>query len=321
MSDHSEPAPLASSEVLIDAQDLWHSFNQVPSICGVSVQVKEREVFGLVGPDGAGKTTLLRIIVGLLDPNKGTALIFGKPATSESATVRSFVGYMPQQYSLYGDLSVDENLSFFGSMFCLERSVFTERRAMLLRLTRLERFGSRRADALSGGMYKKLALACALLHRPRVLVLDEPTNGVDPVSRREFWDLIATFVREGMGVVISTPYMDEASRCTRVALMHKGRLLEQGVPREMLRSFDCRAFRVSCEDRYLLSSRLDGHPSVVALSPAGGALRVVVSPDGIQDVMGIANECGATIHPAHPVFEDLFLARLRQRAASDPEDS
>ena len=308
----SAMAAATSPAVLIDASDVSRSFTKTPAVCGVDLQVHEGEVFGLVGPDGAGKTTLLRVLVGLLDPDRGTARIFGEPATSESAAVRSLVGYMPQQYSLYGDLTVDENLAFFASMFGLGRKVFAKRKEMLLRLTRLERFGDRRADALSGGMYKKLALACALLHRPRVLVLDEPTNGVDPVSRREFWDLIATFVSEGMGVLISTPYMDEASRCSRVALMHHGRILERGVPREMLRSFRGAAFRMVCGDRDRLASALDEHPAVIALSPAGGGLRVVVATEGLDEVRRTAEGLGAQIHALHPVFEDVFLARLRE---------
>lgn len=319
MNDMPTSAETTSPAVLMDASGLWRGFGKIQAVRGVELRVHEGEVFGLVGPDGAGKTTLLRVLVGLLDPDRGTARIFGEPATSESAGVRSLVGYMPQQYSLYGDLTVDENLAFFASMFGLGRKVFAERREMLLRLTRLERFGDRRADALSGGMYKKLALACALLHRPRVLVLDEPTNGVDPVSRREFWDLIATFVNEGMGVLISTPYMDEASRCSRVALMHHGRILEQGVPREMLRSFRGTAFRMVCGDRDRLASALDEHPAVIALSPAGGALRVVVASQGLDEVRRTAEHLGAELHPLHPVFEDVFLARLRESATTDQE--
>jgi ABC-2 type transport system ATP-binding protein len=252
----------------------------------------------------------------LLDPSSGSATLFGSPATSESNEVRRLVGYMPQQYSLYGDLSVDENLSFFGSMFCLDKASFRQLRERLLHLTRLERFGARRADALSGGMYKKLALACALLHRPRVLVLDEPTNGVDPVSRREFWELLATFVAEGMGVLISTPYMDEAARCSRVGLMHHGQILEEGKPRDMLRSFQGGTFRVEAPDRDGVAAWLENHPAVVSLSPAGGGLRVVITAGHIDEVRVAGEALGARFEPAHPLFEDVFLERLRQSDSS-----
>ncbi len=310
MTQPSSPDPPIDPP--IDAADIWRVFGTVAALRGVDLQVRAGEVFGLVGPDGAGKTTLLRVIVGLLDPDRGQARIFGKPASSETSALRSLVGYMPQQYSLYGDLTVDENLAFFASMFGLSRPSFRERKQRLLSLTRLERFGDRRADALSGGMYKKLALACALLHRPRVLVLDEPTNGVDPVSRREFWDLIGTFVNEGMAVLISTPYMDEASRCGRVALMHQGRILDQGPPRELLRAYDGSAFRVESGDREALAATLEQNGGVVALSPAGGALRVVVAAEGLEEVRSCVEKLGARMQPLRPVFEDLFLARLHR---------
>jgi ABC-2 type transport system ATP-binding protein len=252
----------------------------------------------------------LRVIVGLLDPDEGNVRIFGQPATSESSALRALIGYMPQQYSLYGDLTVDENLRFYSQMFGLSRSTFYSRKERLLKLTRLDRFGARRADALSGGMYKKLALACALLPRPKVLVLDEPTNGVDPVSRREFWDLLSNFVSEGMGVLVSTPYMDEASRCDRVALMHQGRIFDQGSPLELLRAFDGHALRVDAQDREKAATALENHPQVVALSPSGGALRVVVTAAGLDDVQALIESLHASSQPLRPSFEDLFLTRL-----------
>jgi len=299
-----------NTQLLIHAAGVSRSFGAVHAVREVSLKVHAGEVFGLVGPDGAGKTTLIRLLVGLLDPDAGQATIFGRPASSEADSVRSLVGYMPQQYSLYGDLTVDENLAFYGSMYCLSHRAFEERKAKLLRLTRLERFGSRRADALSGGMYKKLALACALLHRPRVLVLDEPTNGVDPVSRREFWDLIATFVAEGTGVLISTSYMDEASRCSTVALMHHGSILERGVPREMLRTFSGAVFRVIAADRDSVALALERQPGVVALAPDGAGLRLVVQAGAELAVRQAVGAVRARLEPVRPVFEDVFLARL-----------
>jgi len=204
----------------------------VRALDGLSFQVERGELYGLVGADGAGKTTAIRALTGLVLLDGGEARVLGMEPTSPR--VRERIGLMPQQYSLYRDLTVSENLTFFGRLVALPRAVFQERRDRLLAITRLARFGDRRADQLSGGMYKKLALACALLHEPEVLFLDEPTNGVDPVSRRELWELLHGFVEGGMAVVISTPYMDEAERCTRVGLVHRGHLLLEGRPEALL---------------------------------------------------------------------------------------
>jgi ABC-2 type transport system ATP-binding protein len=210
------------------------SFNERPALVDVDLSVQAGELFGLIGPDGAGKTTLIRVLVGLMAPCAGKALVFGLDPIRNRQSIRLAIGYMPQAYSLYGDLTVSENLWFFGRMFDLDKTEFAKRKKRLLGITRLEAFRHRRADALSGGMYKKLALSCALLHRPQVLLLDEPTNGVDPVSRRELWDLLSEFVAEGMAVLISTPYMDEAARCHRIGLLHTGRMLLAGDPTDLL---------------------------------------------------------------------------------------
>jgi drug efflux transport system ATP-binding protein len=212
----------------------------VQALDGLSFRVARGELYGLVGADGAGKTTAMRALTGLVRLDGGEARVLGLEPGSPRARER--VGLMPQQYSLYRDLTVDENLRFFGRLAVLPRAAFEARRARLLAITRLARFGDRRADQLSGGMYKKLALACALLHEPELLLLDEPTNGVDPVSRRELWELLHGFVEAGMAVVISTPYMDEAERCSRVGLVHEGRLLLEGRPRELLAASGRRSF-------------------------------------------------------------------------------
>jgi ABC-2 type transport system ATP-binding protein len=196
--------------------------------------VRRGELYGLVGADGAGKTTAIRALAGLIDLDGGEARILGRDPARGGRAVRESLGLMPQQFSLYRDLSVMENLRFFGRLYCLPRALFRSRSERLLALTRLAPFVDRRADALSGGMYKKLALACALLHEPEVLILDEPTNGVDPVSRRELWALLHEFVHAGMSVLVSTPYMDEAERCQRVGLVHRGKLLEEGFPRDLM---------------------------------------------------------------------------------------
>jgi ABC-2 type transport system ATP-binding protein len=213
------------------ADDLHRRFGAVEALQGVSFHVDRGELYGLVGPDGAGKTTTIRVLAGLIIPDSGRATVLD--LDPEDPNVREQVGLMPQQFSLYSDLSVIENLRFFGELFCIPRKLWKERVDRLLAITRLTRFVDRRADALSGGMYKKLALSCALLHEPPVLLLDEPTNGVDPVSRRDLWALLHDFVERGMTVLVSTPYMDEAERCHRVALVHKGRVLAEGEPTEI----------------------------------------------------------------------------------------
>ena len=229
-----EALAAAAEGPALSARDLRRRFGETAALDGLSFEVRRGELYGLVGPDGAGKTTAIRALAGLIDLDGGEARVLGHDPLREGRLVRESLGLMPQQFSLYRDLSVWENLRFFGRVYCLPRADFRARSERLLQLTRLAPFLDRRADALSGGMYKKLALACALLHQPEVLILDEPTNGVDPVSRRELWALLHEFVHGGMAVLISTPYMDEAERCDRVGLAHRGRLLDQGAPLEML---------------------------------------------------------------------------------------
>ncbi|MBI2372525.1 MAG: ABC transporter ATP-binding protein [Deltaproteobacteria bacterium] len=233
MSRTPLPEVRVGDEVLV-ADQLVRSFGSTVALRGLGLRVRAGEIYGLVGPDGAGKTTAMRILAGLLTPNTGSVRFLGRDPMDNDDDVRSALGYMPQQYSLYGDLSVEENLRFFARMFCLKKHEYAARRERLLHITRLTRFTERRADALSGGMYKKLALATVLLPRPRLLLLDEPTNGVDPVSRRELWALLFELAGEGMAIVITTAYMDEAERCHRVGLVSEGRALLEGSPRDLI---------------------------------------------------------------------------------------
>ncbi len=300
--------------IALQAQGLVKRFEGVTALDGLSFHVDAGELYGLVGPDGAGKTTCIRALAGLLVPDGGEARVLGLDPIRGGSAVRESLGLMPQQYSLYGDLTIAENLRFFSQLFCIRRPVFEERRARLLQITRLGPFVDRRADALSGGMYKKLALACALLHEPRVLLLDEPTNGVDPVSRRELWELLYEFVEDGMAVLISTPYMDEAERCHRVGLVHHGKLLAEGAPRTLVREFDHEAFEVLGGDRDALDEVLRALPSVRALSPAGTRLRVVLRPGTRADVAAALSPLGARLEPTLANFEDLFLVRVGEAA-------
>jgi ABC-2 type transport system ATP-binding protein len=216
------------AEDALIARGLVRRFGATEALRGLSITLRAGELYGLVGPDGAGKTTAVRAFAGLIDPDEGTVSVLGHDPRSTEA--REDIGLMPQRYALYGDLTIDENLSFFADLFVVDPEVYAERRERLLHITRLAPFVDRRADALSGGMYKKLALACALLHSPRLLLLDEPTNGVDPVSRRELWALLHELIAGGTTILVTTPYMDEAERCHRVGVLHEGRLLAEGDP-------------------------------------------------------------------------------------------
>ncbi|HYD41888.1 MAG TPA: ABC transporter ATP-binding protein [Anaeromyxobacter sp.] len=298
--------------VTVSARGLVRRFGAVTALDGLAFEARRGELLGLVGPDGAGKTTAIRVLAGLLATDAGEARVLG--ADPLGGTVRERLGLMPQQYSLYRDLSVGENLRFFARLYVLPRAVFRERAERLLAITRLGRFVDRRADALSGGMYKKLALACALLHEPEVLLLDEPTNGVDPVSRRELWELLHEFVGGGMTVLVSTPYMDEAERCSRVALVHRGRVLLEGAPGALLERFEDEVHEVQGGDRDRLDALLAAHPAVRAASPAGARLRVVLARGAGPELSRAVGPLGAALVPARPDFEDLFLSRLREAA-------
>ncbi len=290
------------------ADGLVRRFGAVEALRGLSFSVDAGEIYGLVGPDGAGKTTAIRVLTGLVDPHGGTARILGQDPGA-GGDVREQMGLMPQQYSLYGDLTIAENLTFFGDLFCIPKDVFMARRERLLDITRLARFTDRRADSLSGGMYKKLALACSLLHQPKVLMLDEPTNGVDPVSRRELWALLYEFIGDGMAILVSTPYMDEASRCHRVGLISQGRLVAEGAPRDLVRDFDHPVVEVEGGDRHAIEELLLTMPAIRGTHPVGTRLRLVIAPGELESVRAQLTPLGAVLNPAVPDFEDVFLAR------------
>jgi len=299
----------------LEARQMVKRFGEVEALAGMTFSIRAGELYGLVGPDGAGKTTAIRALAGLIDLDSGEARVLDMDPRSGGA-VREALGLLPQQYSLYRDLTVMENLTFFSRLYVLPREVFRRRAERLLSITRLDRFVDRRADQLSGGMYKKLALAAALLHEPKVLLLDEPTNGVDPVSRRELWALLHEFVQGGMAVLLSTPYMDEAERCDRVGLAYRGRLLLEGEPGALLAGFDEEAYEVAGGDRDRVEVLLATLPAVRSVSPAGSRLRVDLLAGSRDGVAAALAPAGAELRPVAPSFEDLFLSRLQREHAA-----
>jgi len=219
---------------VIEIRNLKKSFKDILAVNSISFEVNQGEMFGLVGPDGAGKSTTIRICCGLLNPDEGEVNLLGKNIQQHKKFIQNQIGYLSQKFSLYGDLTVDENIEFFAEIHRIKN--FQERRNQLLEFTRLLPFRNRLADQLSGGMKQKLALACSLIHKPEILFLDEPTTGVDPVSRRDFWRILSGLLKEGITVLMTTPYLDEAERCNRVALMHNGKIISLDTPERVKNS-------------------------------------------------------------------------------------
>jgi ABC-2 type transport system ATP-binding protein len=217
-------------EPIIEAHDLTRRFGSLTAVDRLNLTVSSGEIFGLVGPDGAGKTTTLRMLCSLVDPSEGSAIVAGHDVVREPQAVKDRIGYMAQRFGLYLDLSVQENMDFYADLFGVVGSERAELSTRLLRMTRMEPFLKRQAGQLSGGMKQKLALMCTLLHRPQILLLDEPTNGVDPVSRRDFWAILYQLLKEGITILMATAYLDEAERCNRVGLMHRGKLIRCDAP-------------------------------------------------------------------------------------------
>ena len=257
-------------ETAVIVRDVTKRFEETVALDGISFEAQHGELFGLVGPDGAGKTTLFRILTTLQIPNTGSATVLGLDVVKDLWAIRSRVGYMPGRFSLYGDLTVAENLSFFASVFGTSVEKGYSLIAPVYR--QIEMFADRRADALSGGMKQKLALSCALVHRPDILFLDEPTTGVDAVSRREFWDQLDILRESGLTIVVSTPYMDEAMRCDRVALMQGGRILQIDPPHEIGAKYPLPLVEVFGKERYKLLLSLRRAPHAHSVYPFGTKL-------------------------------------------------
>lgn len=222
-----------ADQIVIQTDNLTRRFGKLTAVDCLNLAVTQGEIFGLVGPDGAGKTTTIRMLAAIMDPSAGRATVAGFDTVRQAEAIKQRIGYMAQQFNLYGDLSVQENLDFYADVFGVRGRARRERAERLLQFARLTEFTKRRAGNLSGGMKKKLALACSLIHQPQILYLDEPTTGVDPVSRREFWDILSDLHVEGVTILVSTPYMDEAERCSRVGLMYQGRLIVCDTPSQI----------------------------------------------------------------------------------------
>ena len=301
-------------EPIILTENLTKRFGALAAVERLNLAVAPGEVVGLLGPDGAGKTTTLRMMCGLVDPTEGTVRVAGYDVSRHINEVRDRIGYMAQRFGLYGDLTVEENMFFYADLFGVSGKERDALMAKLLGMTRMEEFRQRPAAKLSGGMKQKLALGCALLHHPRILFLDEPTNGVDPVSRRDFWAILYQLVKEGMTVLVSTAYLDEAERCDRVGLMDHGRLIASGTPAALKESLDTECLAVHCADQRSALAALRAQPGVLSADRAGAALHVFLAPGATtaEKLKGaLQQEC--TIAPVTPSLEDVFIALIRKQ--------
>ncbi len=265
-------------ELMIDVRRLSMRFPRTgaPAVHDLDMQIYRGQLFGIVGPDGAGKTTTLRMLASVLEPDGGSVEIAGHDIVKAVEQVRELIGYMPQNFSLYPDLNVQENLEFFADIHVMPTELKKERIAEMLSFTRLEPFRARRAGKLSGGMKKKLALACAMVHSPQVLLLDEPTTGVDPVSRRELWNILTALVQQEVTVVLSTPYMDEAERCHQVAMLYGGSLLASGSPSLLAASLPFSVLDVKARPRKDMRRVVADTPGILEWRPVGDRLRLAL---------------------------------------------
>ncbi len=299
------------------------AFDRVTRRYGTTVAVHDLsfaiaggEMFGLIGPDGAGKTTTIRLICGLLAPDHGSIGVQSLDPVRDHRVLTASVGYLSQRFSLYGDLSIDENIAFFADIHGVHD--FRARRDRLLDMTQLTRFRGRRADQLSGGMKQKLALACTLVHEPALIVLDEPTTGVDPVSRREFWKLLSDFRASGITIVMATPYLDEAERCGRVALLHRGGLLAIDTPGALRQSLGGAMFEVVVDDFRRAAAVLEALPGVEDVQMFGERAHVRMHDGGERAAAGLREGLahrGLQVREVRPIavsLEDVFIAKLHE---------
>ena len=313
-----------TNETIIAARQLTRSFGALTAVDDLSFQVRRGEIFGLVGPDGAGKTTTLRLLCGLLDPTSGEVEVAGFDVSKSLDAVKDRIGYMAQRFGLYGDLSVEENMLFYADLFDVAGTRREELMGGLLLMTRMAPFRTRQAAKLSGGMKQKLALMCTLLHRPEILILDEPTCGVDPVSRRDFWAILYQLVRDGMTVVITTAYLDEAERCNRVGLLYKGRFITCEKPDVIKTNLNLKCCEIEVSNTRAAREVLSAIDGVISAEPFGAALHVFYSPARVTlgEVERRLESRGlgpAVFREVSPTLEDVFIALVQKENSGGEE--
>jgi ABC-2 type transport system ATP-binding protein len=316
---------LVSETPIIETEQLTRRFGSTVAVHQLDLQVQPGAILGLVGPDGAGKTTTIRLLAAIMNPSEGHVRVFGYDTMTRPEPIKRRIGYMAQRFNLYGDLSVRENLDFFADVFEVTGEERRRRLQQLLSFSRLTRFQDRRAAHLSGGMQKKLALACTLIHTPEIILLDEPTTGVDPVSRREFWEILTQLHLDGVTLVLSTPYMDEAERCSQVGLMYQGRLLLCDSPEHIKQRVPLELVILRPSDMRAAHAVLSQDAQAEEVQVYGDQLRILV-PDAQQAIPRIRALLAERsvrlleIRPARPRMEEAFISLVRLQAPHRASD-
>lgn len=305
----------------IQAEKLSKKFKKVQAVVGLDLDIARGEIYGLIGPDGAGKTTTIRMLAGVMKPTSGAARVSGIDTSREAEQLRRQVGYMAQRFSLYGDLSVRENIEFYADIFGVRGAEREAQIKRLLHFARLEEFQDRDAAVLSGGMKKKLGLACALVHKPQVLFLDEPTNGVDPISRREFWDILSDLHIAGVTIFVSTAYMDEAERCSRVGLIYRGQIIRQGPPVELRQLVKGDLLAIITQNVREAQAAIEQVQGIYEVQVYGDRLHLFVDnaaarqPE-IQAALARAQVPVSQIRPTVPHLEEAFISLVTQQEST-----
>jgi ABC-2 type transport system ATP-binding protein len=306
--------------VFVKIKNLTKKFNELAAIDNISLEVAEGEIIGLIGPDGAGKTTFLRLLAGLLKPSSGSVIFKEIDVAKNPQRIKESIGYMPQHFSLYGDLNVSENLKFFADLYGVSADKFRERKKELLRFSGLSPFEDRLARNLSGGMQKKLVLSCNLFHTPEILLLDEPTTGVDPLSRKELWDLLFQLNAQGTTLLVATPYMDEAQRCHKVCFIYEGRMLSYKSPQSLIEERKEEAIELIADPERVRKG-LGELPGLKSIYPFGETLHLIfeLGAGGEEVTKEFLEKQGIQIRSLKritPSFEDVFLALIEEQAAA-----
>ncbi|HZO82291.1 MAG TPA: ABC transporter ATP-binding protein [Candidatus Binataceae bacterium] len=319
----SDRAAISAGEPAVEARGLCKRLGATVAVDDVSFTARAGEIFGLVGPDGAGKTTIMRMLAGVMLPDRGSARLAGFDVVADPERVKNHISYMPQRFGLYEDLTVEENIRFYADLFGVDARTRETHAARLLAASGMSEFRMRLAGKLSGGMKQKLGLTCALIHHPRVILLDEPTTGVDPISRSDFWSILYSLLAEGVAVLIGTAYLDEAERCNRLALLHQGRLLFTGSPAELKRKLPGAVVSITSSQARRVRAVLAGAPGVSSALLLGDTVRLVVddAPRRIAELKERLQGAGVPFSEAaavEPSVEDVFVATLGAGAPPSP---